>query len=144
MIENAQSNPSMFENLPEITESGNQTTRLHKPTVLYERPKSGILQRKKSVDRTATAATTDSTATFAPKINKNNDKILENRQKRLVEKQNEVKVVDTPEQKKMLKGSDKFLLQKFNREFDEITNTFRGAALQFVDQQKKPSEEFQE
>lgn len=61
--------------------------------------------------------------TTKPKINKNTEALLQNRNQRL-QKQEEAKAQKLKERsvtkETVLKASDKFVIQKFNREFDNI------------------------
>jgi len=89
------------------------TSRIHKPTPLANtlRPPSSAFDRKKSMDA--------SSRYNVPKINKNTERMVQNREQRLKDKQ----IAPLPVQLKQsspLKSSDKYLLGKFNREFDEI------------------------
>ena len=69
---------------------------------------------------------------YTPKINKNTEKLLQNRNTRLQQQRSPVAAQENPygakgavakEQGPKIKASDKYLLQKFNKDFDSIQSS---------------------
>ena len=106
------------------------TSRLKKPTSLT-RPTStrNSTYDKESNIQSQTKLTPIREHNYAPKINKNTDKLLQAREARIQQRAKSPAGVNTPQRGKKempdkdlpkVKPTDKYLIQKFNKDFDLV------------------------
>jgi len=113
------------------------TSRLKKPTTSLtrlDRDKSKEKRQQQEQQRLVNRKKVDEEPRFKPRISKNTDQLIENRKKRLQQHKQPAKSQtmnkqngDVP-QLPAVKASDKYLIQKFNKEFDLVRD-------QLIDQQ---------